>query len=62
MKRMALPIVLLITVGGCGDSITEPDASLARVKAQFQPLNEIAKANSAGYTVWSPDPTVAGST
>ena len=64
MKRMTLPIVLLITVGGCGggDSITEPDASLAKVKAQFQPMNDIAKANSAGYTVWSPDPTVAGST
>ncbi len=25
-------------------------------------MSDLAKANSAGYTVWSPDPTVSGST
>ena len=63
MKRMAFSIVLLAAVAGCGgNSITEPEASLARVRAQFEPMKDLAVASAAGYTVWSPDPTVAGST
>jgi len=64
MKRIALSLVVLAAIVSCdnGTSVTEPEASLAAVKAQFQPMTDIAKANAAGYTVWSPDPNVAGST
>lgn len=63
MKRMTLSIVLLIAAAGCnGRGVTEPESSLAKVRAQFEPMKDLAKANSAGYTVWSPDPTIAGST
>lgn len=62
MKSMALPLAFLLAAAGCGDSITEPEASLNAVKSQFAQMSDVAKANAAGYTVWSPDPTVSGST
>ena len=62
MKSMALPLVLLLATAGCKNSLTEPQASLDVVKAQFRQMIDLSKANAAGYTVWSPDPTVAGST
>lgn len=63
VKRMTLSIVLLIAAVGCnGRGITEPESSLAKVRAQFEPMKDLANANSAGYTVWSPNPTVTGST
>lgn len=62
MKRMALSLVFLLGAAGCGNSVTEPEASLNAVKKQFTQMSDLAKANTAGYTVWSPDPTVTGST
>lgn len=62
MKSIAIPVVLLLAAAGCGNSLTEPEASLAVVKAQFSQMTDLAKANAAGYTVWSPDPMVSGST
>lgn len=62
MKRIFLPIVFLLVAGACSNSVTEPAASLAAVKTQFAPMSDLAKANAAGYTVWSPDPNVVGST
>lgn len=62
MKNKALSLVFFLAAAGCGNSVTEPEASLAAVKNQFTQMSDLTKASAAGYTVWSPDPTVAGST
>ncbi len=64
--RNILPVitaVCLIGISACdGDSITEPENTINRLRADYASYNNVATANAAGYTVWSPDPTVAGST
>jgi len=55
--------VCLVGISGCGDdSVTEPENTIKRLRADYASYNNVATANAAGYTVWAPDPTVAGST
>lgn len=62
MKIVALSAMLFIAAAACDGDSTGPESRLAKVKSKFAPMSNVATANSAGYTVWSPDPTVAGST
>lgn len=61
MKRLAISAVFLLVTAGCDSGSTGPQANLDAVKSQYAQMTDLAKANAAGYTVWSPDPTVAGS-
>lgn len=54
--------MLVIAAAACDSNSTGPESSLAKVKTKFAPMSNLATANTAGYTVWSPDPSVAGST
>lgn len=53
----------LIALSACdGDSITESESQINQLRATYGSYNAVATANANGYTVWSPDPTVSGST
>lgn len=66
MFRVTFSVILATTLIGtaaCSSgSINEPELTINRLKADYAIYNDVAKANVAGYTVWSPDPTVAGTT
>lgn len=66
MHRYMLPIFTAVCLAGLsacdGDNITEPEDTINRLRADYASFNDVATANAAGYTVWSPDPAAAGAT
>ncbi len=66
MYRNAAPVlaaVILLSASACnGDSISGTDTAINKLRSSYAAYNDVAKANTAGYTVWSPDPAAAGAT
>lgn len=65
MKRSIIPTTALAALFllGCGDDEpTGPEDALSEVRTRTAAFQNVSAANSAGYTVWSPDPTAANST
>ena len=64
MRHAVLPILFVLFLPACNDSPTGPslDEQLEEVRAATQAYADIAVARTAGYTIWSPDPTAAGAT
>lgn len=63
--RLSLTIAALCLVGtsACdSDELTGTETAVEQLRSDFAQYQDIAKANAAGYTTWSPDPTVSGST
>ncbi|MGI8403078.1 MAG: hypothetical protein ACR2NS_15950 [Gemmatimonadaceae bacterium] len=55
--------VLGLAIAACGTDSTSPEqAGIAQIRSLSNPYHDLAAATSAGYTGWSPDPTVAGAT
>lgn len=55
-------VVLALGVAGCDNSVTEPENTIKLLRADYAAFTDVAKANAAGYTTWSPDPAAAGAT
>lgn len=62
VHRVVILVLALATLGACKDSMNPEAEGIARIRALSDPYHDLAAATAAGYTVWSPDPTVAGST
>lgn len=64
MCRISLSLLALTSVVACSstNSTSPEDAGLAQIRQLTDPYHELSAATAAGYAVWSPDPTVAGST
>lgn len=63
MNPKLIPLVCMLSAAGCGgNKITEAEAGVERIRSTFALYQDVTKAQAAGYTVWSPDPQVAGST
>lgn len=55
-------LVAVLGAGACdSDELTQAESDLQAVRGATA-YASVAAANAAGYTVWSPDPTAAGST
>lgn len=61
LRYLAMPVLILI-LGGCEDSMNPETEGITRIRALTDAYHDLGAATSAGYTVWSPDPTVTGST
>jgi len=63
MLQKFMLLTALIAVAGCdSDEITESEAGIERIRETMSIYSDVAKAQAAGYTVWSPDPLAAGAT
>jgi hypothetical protein len=64
MRIRFFPVIAaVLAAGGCDGSPTDPSESQIReVRRLTEPFRDVAAAQAAGYTVWSPDPTAAGAT
>lgn len=63
MHRKLISLACLVVVAACdSEKLTEAESGVERIRESFALYEDVPKAQSAGYTVWSPDPTVSGST
>lgn len=63
MQQKLTPLIFLVAVGGCGGkTITEAESGVDLLRESFASYADVSKAQAAGYTVWSPDPSAAGAT
>lgn len=62
VQRIAVLALSLGALGACKDSMNPEAEGIARIRALSDPYHDVNAATSAGYTVWSPDPTAAGAT
>ncbi len=78
MQRFTTPVLLLALLAGCADGPASPSAprgapslettapavlsGLAQIRAATAAFHDMATANAAGYTVWSPNPYAPGAT
>lgn len=65
-RRAILSIIASLCLFGASacnsDSPTGTETAVEGLRRDFAQYQDLAKANAAGYTTWSPDPRVAGST
>ncbi len=61
MRHLSLALTALAFTA-CTDSTSPEEDGIARMRQVSDAFRDLASATAAGYTVWSPDPTVAGAT
>ena len=61
MRPLYLTIAVL-TAFACGDSVSPEQKGINQIRQISDPYHDLAAATAAGYTAWSPDPTVTGAT
>ena len=61
MNRSYLSL-LALAVLACSDSMGTEQAGINQIRQISDPYHDLSAATAAGYTGWSPDPTVAGAT
>jgi hypothetical protein len=62
MQSRPIVTLALLAVAGCGNSPTSVTDQLDAVRQATLSFKNLDAATAAGYTVWSPDPTVANAT
>lgn len=63
MRHFHLSLVALAVIAcRSTDSTSLESKGIAQIRQLTDPYHDLSVATSAGYTAWSPDPTVAGST
>jgi hypothetical protein len=56
-------LIALLALAACGTDSTSPEQKgIAQIRQLTDSYHDLNVATSAGYTAWSPDPTVAGAT
>lgn len=60
----ALVALIAIVTYGCHstDAVSPEEQGIAQIRALSDAYHDLSAATAAGYSVWSPDPTVSGST
>jgi hypothetical protein len=63
MHQKLLLIAPLVAAASCGGrTITEAESGVNLLRESFAAYVDVSKAQAAGSTVWSPDPSAAGAT
>jgi len=61
--RRFFPSLLVFAVTACGTDSTSPEENgIAQIRLLTDSYHDVSAATTAGYSAWSPDPTVAGAT
>ena len=62
MHQKLTPLIFVVVAAGCGYTITQSEAGVNQLRESYAVYADVSKAQAAGYTVWSPDPSSASAT
>ena len=63
MHQKLTPLIFVVAAAGCaGTAITQSEAGVNQLRESYAVYADVSKAQAAGYTVWSPDPSAASAT
>lgn len=62
MRRFSIHFLVMLALVACSDPLSPEEEGIRQIRNLSDPYHDITAATAAGYTAWSPDPTVAGST